>query len=144
MNLAQRIIDMSEICDQEAIVKSLQIPEEIVRGVIDGTIDNESLNGFDPSRPYEIKLVKENGLKVIEQKLDQIVSVKDKALKKRIFSKAWGVFLDGVWILALVVCVSCAIYGFYSVGQVNGFENEILTKSALFIKGVFCKLTSIL
>ena len=144
MNLAQKIVNMSEYCDQESISKSLQIPEDIVQGIIDGTLSNESLDGFDPSRPYEIKILKENGLKVIEQKLDQIVSAKDKALKKRIFSKAWGVFLDGVWILALVVCVSCSIYGFYSVGQINGFENEILTKSALFIKGVFCKLTSIL
>lgn len=157
MNLAQKITDMNEYCDQETIAESLQIPKEIVKGVVNGTIDGNSLDKFDPSRPYELKLVKEDGLKVVEQKLEKIESSRKEELEaigqklekieskktnktKKTLSTIWGVVLDSIWFVALVVCVSCAIYGLYAVGQNNGFENEILTKAAMFIKDVFDKI----
>lgn len=157
MNLAQKITDMNEYCDQETIAESLQIPKEIVKGVIDGTINGNSLDEFDPSRPYELKLVKEDGLKVVEQKLDKIESSRKEELEaigqklekieskktnktKKTLSTIWGLVLDAIWFVALVVCVSCAIYGFYLVGQNSGFENEVLTKAAMFIKDAFDKI----
>lgn len=160
MNLAEKITDMNEYCDQETIAESLQIPKEIVKGVVDGTIDGNSLDEFDPSRPYELKLVKEDGLKVVEQKLDKIESSRKEELEaigkklekieskktnkaKQIFSGIWGLMLDGIWFVALVICVSCAIYGLYAVGQNNGFENEIITKIAVFIQDICGKLTSL-
>lgn len=144
MNLAQKIINMNEHCDQGEIAESLQIPKEIVQGIIDGTIDGDSLDAFDPSRPYELRLVKEDGLKVIEQKLEEIESRKSKNKARQMLSKIWGGMLDAIWIVALVVCVSCAIYGFYLVGQTSGFENEVLTKVALLFEGVFNRIVGII
>ena len=161
MNLAQKITNMNEYCDQETIADSLQIPKEIIKGVLDGTIDGSSLDEFDPSRPYELKLVKEDGLKVVEQKLEKIESSRKEELEaigqklekiesrktknkaKQIFSTIWELILDAIWFLALVICVSCAIYGLYIAGQVGGFENEVLTKIAMFIGGVFDKIIAL-
>ncbi len=160
MNLAQKIADMNEYCDQETIAESLQIPKEIVKGVVNGTIDSNSLDEFDPSRPYELKLVKEDGLKVVEQKLDKIESSRNRELEtigqkldqieskktskaKQILLMIWGLVLDAIWFVALVICVSCAIYGLYAVGQNNGLENEIITKIAVFVQDIFGKLTSL-
>lgn len=143
MSLAQKITDMYDYCDQETIAKSLQIPEEIVQGIIDGTIESSSLDDFDPSKPYEIKLVKENGLKIIEQKLDKMESLALKKKKKRAISKAWGILLDGIWLLAVIICVSCAIYGLYYAGQINGFEHPVLTHTAIFIQETFIKITDL-
>ncbi len=148
---------MNEYCDQKTISESLRIPEEIVQGVLDGTVGGNSLDEFDPSRPYELKLVREDGLKVVEQKLDKIESSRKEELEaigqklgkieskrtknrvKQILSTIWGLVLDAIWFVALVVCVSCAIYGFYLAGQNSGFENGILTKTAIFIEDVFYK-----
>ena len=54
-----------------------------------------------------------------------------------------GGVLDAIWFMALVICVSCAIYGFYLVGQSSGFENELLTKAAVFIEDIFNKVVGL-
>ena len=143
VNLARKIIDMHVYCEPKAIADSLQIPEEIVLGIIDGTLDSSSLDDFDPSRPYEIKVVREDGLKVIEQKLEKIESARSKSRALQMFSRVWGLLLDAIWVIGLLICVGCTIYGLYFVGQANGFENEILTKAANYIEDVFIKLQTL-
>lgn len=71
-NLAQRIREMSKIVDEEYIVRALNIPLDIVKGVLSGEIPDEALEDFDPAKPPDVRVVERK--KFVRSKLIGIVS----------------------------------------------------------------------
>lgn len=71
-NLAQRIREMSKVVDEEYIARALNIPLDIIRGVLSGEIPDEALENFDPSRPPDVRIVEQK--KFVRSKLIGIVS----------------------------------------------------------------------
>lgn len=56
-NLAEKIRKMAEICDTETIARALNLPEEVVKGVIEGSISDDILESYNPAKPPEIKII---------------------------------------------------------------------------------------
>lgn len=55
--IAQRIRDMSEHLGEEHIARALDLPVDVVHGVLKGTISDEVLKDYDPARPLDVRLV---------------------------------------------------------------------------------------
>lgn len=55
--LAERIRRMAEIVDEEHIARALNIPLEVVRGVLTGEVPDEALEDYDPARPPDVRVV---------------------------------------------------------------------------------------
>lgn len=71
-DLAQRIREMSKVVDEEYIARALNIPLDIIRGVLSGEIPDEVLENFEPSRPPDVRIVEQK--KFVRSKLIGIVS----------------------------------------------------------------------
>lgn len=56
IDLAERIRRMAELFDEEHIARALEVPVEVVRGVLEGTVGEETLQDFDPRRT-DVRLV---------------------------------------------------------------------------------------
>lgn len=132
MSLAETILEMNQYCEVPDIARQLQIPLEIVEGVLNNTVDVTALEGYDPSKPPELKLIKEDGVKIIEQKLEQLTKQPRKTKKKA--KSLWNLTLDIVWLLALFISLSASAWVVYYVGQQVGFEHPWLTNYATFLE----------
>lgn len=54
INIADKIRRLAEMVDRSVIAQSLSIPQEVVDGVLDGTIAEDKLIDFDPSQQIAI------------------------------------------------------------------------------------------
>lgn len=129
--LAKTILEMNNYCEVPDIARQLQIPLEIVEGILNDTIDANALEDYDPSKPPELKLVKEDGVKIIEQKLEQLTQPKKPKKKTK---RLWNFTLDIIWLVALFVSLSASAWVVYQVGQQVGFEHPWLTYYATYIE----------
>lgn len=59
MNLGDKIRSMSELLTSEEIAKAIEIPEELVKGVLSGGIPDSVLDEYDPEKPPEIRIVEQ-------------------------------------------------------------------------------------
>ena len=59
MNLGDKIRSMSELLTSEEIAKAIEIPEELVKGVLSGDIPDSVLDEYDPEKPPEIRIVEQ-------------------------------------------------------------------------------------
>ena len=50
---------MSELLTSEEIAKAIEIPEELVNGVLSGDIPDSVLDEYDPEKPPEIRIVEQ-------------------------------------------------------------------------------------
>lgn len=50
---------MSELLTSEEIAKAIEIPEELVKGVLSGDIPDSVLDEYDPEKPPEIRIVEQ-------------------------------------------------------------------------------------
>lgn len=57
LNLGDRIRKMAELLSSEEIAKAIEMPEEVVRGVLNGEIPDSVLDEYDPEKPLEIRVV---------------------------------------------------------------------------------------
>lgn len=129
--LAKTILEMNNYCEVPDIARQLQIPLEIVEGILNDTIDANALEDYDPSKPPELKLVKEDGVKIIEQKLVQLTQTKKPKKKTK---SLWNFTLDIIWLVALFVSLSASAWVVYYVGQQVGFEHPWLTNYATYLE----------
>lgn len=56
-NLADRIRKMAEYIDEEDIARALKVPVDVVRGVLEGTVAEADLEGFEPQHMPEVRVV---------------------------------------------------------------------------------------
>lgn len=59
MDLLEKIKSMREFLDVEEIAKAIEIPAEIIKGVLEGTIDEDILKEYDVEKPPEIRVVEQ-------------------------------------------------------------------------------------
>jgi len=59
LNLGDKIRSMSELLTSEEIAKAIEIPEELVKGVLSGDIPDSVLDEYDPEKPPEIRIVEQ-------------------------------------------------------------------------------------
>ena len=122
---------MTSHCDNNTISQILGIPIEIIEGLLSGRISEDVLEQYNPAKPPELKLVKEDGVKIIEQKLDQLTQTKKPKKKTK---SLWNFTLDIIWLVALFVSLSASAWVVYYVGQQVGFEHPWLTYYATYIE----------
>lgn len=58
--LARRIREMAEYFDPEAIARATSIPLEVVKGILSGELSDDVLEGYDPGKPPEIRVVEKH------------------------------------------------------------------------------------
>lgn len=49
----------------------------------------------------------------------------------------WGLALDALWLVAVLIIVSAAIWSLYLYGQQAGWEYPLLTKAAVVIENIW-------
>jgi len=51
-----------------------------------------------------------------------------------LFSRLWNLAMDAVWLLAVAMVVSAAVWSLYLYGQKTGWEHPLLTGAAHLIE----------
>lgn len=55
--IADRIRQMAELLTEEQIARALSLDVDVVRGVLDGSVPDETLADFDPAKPPDVRVV---------------------------------------------------------------------------------------
>lgn len=71
-DLAKKIREMAKVVDEEHIARALNIPLEVVRGVLSGEVPDDVLEDYDPARPPDVRVVEKR--KFVRSKLIGVVS----------------------------------------------------------------------
>lgn len=134
LDIAQKIRQMNEYCeDTQQIADTLGMSKEVIDKFLDGIVPADALESYDLSKPPDIRVVKDDNIKTVEEKLSKI---EDK-IKPSFFFTAWEWFKNIVWLSAIALSASVTIYLVYLAGLEKGFEYELLTRFALGIESVF-------
>lgn len=71
-NLGDRIREMSEYCECDAISEAVGVPVQIVEGILSGEIPDEALEKFNPNRPPDYRVVEQH--KFVRSKVVGVIS----------------------------------------------------------------------